>query len=706
MDTVSIPCIDDVDLNVPHSKGTLRLTLVTHNALDINQNDYIPDVVGIIDNHMDETHDVYGSVKKHIEEAGSCATLVAERFLEEMPRALEKNPDLASLLLGVILLETVNLNPDAGRTTTKDRDVAARLGEYADIDAKSLFPQLQSARFNPASGLSAFDLLRRDYRQGVSGDVDVRAGASSIPESLVGFLRRPDAGEALEKFAAKRRLDALLLVCIFFDDELNVPRRQLGIYCRGDPDLRRDLAQRFETQETLALTRATSTESNTDVFKQGNVRASRRVTLPMIMTFLKERAARTDFKLFVDQRACVTVAKEAALHSDTNELALVLGSQTGDVDSMVSALAQAYFDEQSVSKTTRYPVFNAPRETICLHEDAARLFADCNLDTSSVTCIDDVDLKPSHDHSKLGLTLVTHNALSPDQRHYATDVISIIDNHRDETQDAYEDTVEKHIEEAGACATLVAARFLDEMPHALEKNPDLVRLLLGVILLETVNLNPEAGRTTAKDRDIAARLGEYVVFNAESVFPQLQSARFSPSEHLNAYNLLRRDYRDGAVEAPGGVRAGASSITESLSAFLTRPDASDALERFASERDTSVLLLVCIFFDDESRMPRRQLGVYCRDDRLRERTVAYLAEQDLLALSPLTTSLTPIAAFAQGNVKASRKVVLPLLVAGINEFAGAAKTDFKVFIEERASVSVARERASVSDIIIIMREIF
>ena len=45
-------------------------------------------------------------------------------------------------------------------------DVAARLGEYVDVDPTVVFPQLQSARFNPST-LSAYDLLRRDYRDAV-----------------------------------------------------------------------------------------------------------------------------------------------------------------------------------------------------------------------------------------------------------------------------------------------------------------------------------------------------------------------------------------------------------------------------------------------------------------------------------------------------------------------------------------------------------
>lgn len=58
---------------------------------------------------------------------GSCSTLVAERALS---LAADKvSEPVAATLLGTILLDTVNLDEEAGRATEKDREVADLLGE-------------------------------------------------------------------------------------------------------------------------------------------------------------------------------------------------------------------------------------------------------------------------------------------------------------------------------------------------------------------------------------------------------------------------------------------------------------------------------------------------------------------------------------------------------------------------------------------------
>lgn len=69
---------------------------------------------------------------KTIEPVGSCSTLIAEKILQIAPEILDEQ--VTSLLLAAILLDTVNLDPRAGRKTDKDVQVVEQLKKYLKTD--------------------------------------------------------------------------------------------------------------------------------------------------------------------------------------------------------------------------------------------------------------------------------------------------------------------------------------------------------------------------------------------------------------------------------------------------------------------------------------------------------------------------------------------------------------------------------------------
>ena len=77
-------------------------------------------------------------VDKTIELVGSCSTLVAEKLL---PLGV-LDSQMTSLLLGTILLDTINLDPRAGRTTDKDKEIVKRLQEMYPMAPDELYRAL------------------------------------------------------------------------------------------------------------------------------------------------------------------------------------------------------------------------------------------------------------------------------------------------------------------------------------------------------------------------------------------------------------------------------------------------------------------------------------------------------------------------------------------------------------------------------------
>jgi exopolyphosphatase len=190
-------------------------------------------VVEVLDHHS-PAKGLPDAARRLTAKVGSACTLVAEQILLRMPELVD--PHLALLLLGPILLDTVNLDPDAGRVTERDRRAAARLGAIAGAEARGLYETLARARAR-LDGLSAGELLRRDYKEGTAGGV--RYALASVPLSAEDWLSRaggrPDA--CLCELARERGLD-LTAVLFAFAAGGGEFRRQLLLYVRGDSMLR------------------------------------------------------------------------------------------------------------------------------------------------------------------------------------------------------------------------------------------------------------------------------------------------------------------------------------------------------------------------------------------------------------------------------------------------------------------------------------
>jgi exopolyphosphatase len=163
-------------------------------------------VVEILDHH--EPRGGRLSVKREIiAPVGSACTLVTEQILSRRLDLLDR--PLAVLLLGPVLLDTVNLDRAAGRATDRDTRAAARLREIAGAAAEGLYEELQEARTR-LEGLSAEDLLRRDYKSGEAGGL--RYGLASVPLPAVAWARRGDPRAGLRETAARERLDILAVL--------------------------------------------------------------------------------------------------------------------------------------------------------------------------------------------------------------------------------------------------------------------------------------------------------------------------------------------------------------------------------------------------------------------------------------------------------------------------------------------------------------
>lgn len=214
---------DEIELETLMANGA-GLVLVDHNRLSPAFEKYHANVVIIVDHHADE--DMYHDIESRlIENAGSAASLVGREF-RKTGATISK--EIAILLFGTILLDTVNLDKKVGRVTDIDTEVIEFIFSLYALPRDEYFKNIQREKFN-VTGLGTSDLLRKDYKEFLFKTV--RCGISSVVLSIEQWKEKDsDLPSALVSFATTRKLDVLLVMNAYDAPEF---QRDFVIYCNS-----------------------------------------------------------------------------------------------------------------------------------------------------------------------------------------------------------------------------------------------------------------------------------------------------------------------------------------------------------------------------------------------------------------------------------------------------------------------------------------
>jgi len=258
------------------------LVLVDHNKLAGDLEKFDPKVVAILDHHNDEG--LYTTANPRIiEPVGSTSSLVAREFLRS---GIEMNRDIAILLGGTILLDTVNLADDAGRVTGTDKEIAARLLPLCHLSQQEFFDTLQREKFNVV-GLSTNDLLRKDYKEWQFGTVKCGIGSTLLPVKQWVEIDN-DLASGFAAFAADRTLDVLLSMNAYTNPDFN---RDLVVFCKSKSTHDRLLDYLQENKLDLTPLECPGQKQDNRGFisfhRQGNLGLSRKKLQPLLADFYK-----------------------------------------------------------------------------------------------------------------------------------------------------------------------------------------------------------------------------------------------------------------------------------------------------------------------------------------------------------------------------------------------------------------------------------
>ncbi|KAJ7307223.1 hypothetical protein JRQ81_009216 [Phrynocephalus forsythii] len=361
-------------------------------------------------------------------------------------------------------------------------------------------------------------------------------------------------------------------------------------------------------------------------------------------------------------------ATQASLgeHLQTNQkVHVVLGNEACDLDSMVSALALAYFFAKTSqeAKAAFVPILNIPRQDFPLRTESTYLLKEQQIPESSLVFRDEIDLPALHRAGLLSLTLVDHHVLPSMDAAFEEAVTEVIDHRPLERQ--RDPPCRVTAELVGSCATLVTERIMQHPTQALDTQT--AALLHGTIVLDCVNMAPEAGKVTPKDTHYVSLLESKFpdLPPRSAIFEALQKAKFDVSG-LTTDQMLRKD-----LKALSGKEAtvAISAIYVPLQAFLLRPGLEQELGAFCRQRGYAALLAMTISFN-ERKVPFRQLAVYSPHRDLQAAVCRALehSSDPFLDLQPRESPCSSIRAYDQGNATASRKKVLPVVQGFLSEW--------------------------------------
>lgn len=336
---------------------------------------------------------------------------------------------------------------------------------------------------------------------------------------------------------------------------------------------------------------------------------------------------------------------------------VVLGNEACDLDSMVCALAYAYFLSKTLdSGKAPLAVLNIPRAELPLRTDNLFLLRESGLSQDLLLFRDQLDLSALHRAGRLDLTLVDHNVLPSSDSDLEGAVVEVIDHHFLERAPSPSCLVT--VETVGSCATLVTERMVLKAPEVLDQQ--VAQLLYGTIVLDCVNMAPEAGKVTPKDSQYAVLLETRFpkLPPRGALFQSLQNAKFDVSG-LTTGQMLQKDMKAASGE---DLRLAVSVVYMTLEEFLQRQNLEQELCDFCTRHGYDLLVAMTISFKD-NKEPFRQLAIYSSSALYREEMSQALeqARNPSLTLSPMSSPHPHLRAYLQGNTLASRKKVLPII---------------------------------------------
>jgi exopolyphosphatase len=386
------------------------------------------------------------------------------------------------------------------------------------------------------------------------------------------------------------------------------------------------------------------------------------------------------------------------------EIVVCIGNQAADADSIISSLCLSYLRQQQQSiadasptssvggRKVYVPVLPIPRDDLVLRRDVEVLLRHADISPSELVCIDEFDFGRAD--ARLKFVLVDHNQLNADiyslvrsvQGQHGV-VEEIMDHHQDYGEHSEVSLENRNIAfdattglaTVGSACTLVFESFY---PYPELLTEEIAVLLMGVITLDTVNMDPAVAKGTSRDQAALEYL-ETRLHSADrtALFEELSNCKSDLSfwESLTASDAMRVDYKDFFSDGGGNrIKFGISAVLLPMVKFFEKPDLSVSIGKLLLTKSLQYFIIVTFCCNP---LPQREVAVFCKkptslgdvhsffvsnasdcgeQSSLSAWQFAFTAREDPIFHTKGSDDIV-WKVFEQGNIKFSRKQLAPLL---------------------------------------------
>jgi exopolyphosphatase len=358
---------------------------------------------------------------------------------------------------------------------------------------------------------------------------------------------------------------------------------------------------------------------------------------------------------------------------------IIVGNEAADADSIVSAIALAYLRSLVESKSPLaarqcyVPVANVSPHELCLRRDVQNLLSIIDVPIGDIICLRDVDIPLVSAKVKMNIILTDHNTAVANLKPYESVITEIWDHHNDvgslpavqgvARNIAYDSANAKPL--VGSACTLIAESYFQCLDASLiEVDQELATLLLGVIAIDTFNMDAAMGKGTSRDAAAMIRLESHALRERNDLFKLLRDAKLDPKfwRDLSATHAFSLDYKEFSSPSTGFV-SGVSSVLLSVHEFLQKPGVFEETANLLRRNNINAIVAMALETQPEAK---RSLCVATLSEDLTRRYASFLTGESCaearvappthrrVALEDGSTHLF-IATMDQGNTKYSRK---------------------------------------------------
>ncbi|XP_008550742.1 exopolyphosphatase PRUNE1 [Microplitis demolitor] len=370
------------------------------------------------------------------------------------------------------------------------------------------------------------------------------------------------------------------------------------------------------------------------------------------------------------------------------KIKVVLGNESCDLDSAVCTLVHGlwHYDKlkcEHVDDVAVIPVLNVTKRMFRIKTEVVYVFKDNNVPLELLTFRDDIDMRELSERQMLELSLVDHHTLTDYDVSLADSVVEVIDHRPQDTNWPWTGR-DINLKKVGSCATLVARNILDKNPRLLDQQ--ISSLLKGPILIDTSNFSESVARATQLDIQVMQELEKIsTTTNTNSNSNSSSSGKSTPSETqtnrnkiysailnaktdiscLSPEDLILKDLKFvNGIPIPG--------LPILVEEFLNLNGALEAVNSFTRERESQQepqhqqRLTVILGMNLKGQVVKRDLAVFSfLPNDLENKIVKALesgnAELDLSLCRSTFKENWSLKLYKQGNVRATRKQILPII---------------------------------------------